>query len=577
MSIISYNINNNIKNKWIEEYKALKQNLKDEELNLLKFFLVKNYHLNKVYKKYVYKEIVSNNSYYENNNKKIKSSLNDLVSYYSKLKLKNIQTNSSNLLIKKKKLFQNLITSIKAESNKKYELLLKEEKDLENDLQKIDPDAMVQYNKDVDDWTSEFKNNSNIMSNNNSIILDNNLTEYNKDEISSIVAFFDKKRQKNIKYRGFEKLKPYKSDNNFKSKFDSSKLNDNFNNSSTKSIQNLIGNLNLKKNNEKIIRLTSSQIPKKFMDIFDNSDDPIQNYFNIILKEINNINSFISNSNVNNNSSKVLNTYNPKNNVVYDENSMLNSINIFLNKIVEESKNINLLNTKIKYINTTIKEKMGGTYLGWGESEHNEFLILKNFYKDKINSYIFLTSLNNIFPYMNVSELKRHIKLYEIDTKVEKIKKLLIEKYIQMKNKYEIDKSRISKQTSTSVTKSSSSNKFKKNAFSKKYKMSIDLDTKKPLFFNTNTKFFKNNNNKEIYKNNSYLKTNFNKNYKKNNINRLKKNDIIFGYKKYSSISLNNSKDRILNNSCNMYKKEKIKKDILNLYNGKNGYNGYNK
>ena len=229
MSIISYNINN-IKNKWIEEYKVLKQNLKDEELNLLKFFLVKNYHLNKVYKKYVYKEIVSNNSYYENNNKKIKSSLNDLVSYYSKLKLKNIQTNSSNLLVKKKKLFQNLITSIKAESNKKYELLLKEEKDLENDLQKFDPDAIIQYNKDVDDWISEFKNNSNIMNNNNSIILDNNLTEYNKEEVSSIIAIFDKKKQKNIKYRALDKLKPYKSDNNFRSKFDFSKLNDNFNN-----------------------------------------------------------------------------------------------------------------------------------------------------------------------------------------------------------------------------------------------------------------------------------------------------------------------------------------------------------
>ena len=63
MSLNSYN---NIKNKWIYEYLQLKQNLKDEELNLLKFFLVKNYHLNKVYKKYVYKEIALNDSYYQN-------------------------------------------------------------------------------------------------------------------------------------------------------------------------------------------------------------------------------------------------------------------------------------------------------------------------------------------------------------------------------------------------------------------------------------------------------------------------------------------------------------------------------
>ena len=132
---------------------------------------------------------------------------------------------------------------------------------------------------------------------------------------------------------------------------------------------------------------------------------------------------------------------------------------------MDDSKSINLLNAKIKYINNNIiKEKMGGIYLGWGESEHNEFLILKKFYQDKSNSYIFLTSLNNLFPYKTVSDLKKHIKLNEIYTKVEKIKKLLIERYTQMKNKYEIDKSRISKQTSTSVTKSCYSNKTKYRA-----------------------------------------------------------------------------------------------------------------
>ena len=53
----SYNntFNINIKNKWINEYKNLNEKLKDEELDLLKLFLVKNYHLNKVYRKYVYK------------------------------------------------------------------------------------------------------------------------------------------------------------------------------------------------------------------------------------------------------------------------------------------------------------------------------------------------------------------------------------------------------------------------------------------------------------------------------------------------------------------------------------------
>ena len=76
MSIYSNSIN--IKNRWINQYKQLIQNIKNEELNLLKFFLVKNYHLNKVYKKYVYKEVMANNSFYENNYKKIKIYLNEL-------------------------------------------------------------------------------------------------------------------------------------------------------------------------------------------------------------------------------------------------------------------------------------------------------------------------------------------------------------------------------------------------------------------------------------------------------------------------------------------------------------------
>ena len=53
---MSFNKYNSEKQKWIKEYEKLIQNYKNEELDLLKLFLLKNYHLNKVYKKYVYKE-----------------------------------------------------------------------------------------------------------------------------------------------------------------------------------------------------------------------------------------------------------------------------------------------------------------------------------------------------------------------------------------------------------------------------------------------------------------------------------------------------------------------------------------
>ena len=69
MSINKYNQE---KQKWIEEYKNLIQIFKNEELGLLKLFLIKNYHLNKVYKKYAYGEKETKN-YYIGIKRKIKN------------------------------------------------------------------------------------------------------------------------------------------------------------------------------------------------------------------------------------------------------------------------------------------------------------------------------------------------------------------------------------------------------------------------------------------------------------------------------------------------------------------------
>ena len=534
MSLNSYN---NIKNKWIYEYLQLKQNLKDEELNLLKFFLVKNYHLNKVYKKYVYKEIALNDSYYQNNYKKIKTYLNDL-------KKSNLNNNSNNNIIQKKK-FQNLVLSIKNESNKKYELLLKEEKQIENDLKLFDKEIMEEYDKDFDVWVNETENIINNPNNNNIISENNNdINNYKEDEISTFLNIMDKKKKNNLKYRTINIIKNFKSENNKLNNKIESKTKINYG-ADNKKIKNLIGNLNIKKNKENIIRLTANQIPKKFISIFDDSEDLLQKEINNIIKEIDNINNTnISNINTNNTSSKTINSFSSKNTILNEEKNMISNINIFLNKINEDNKNLSYLEEKIKYINSIIKQKMGGIYLGWRESEHNEFLVLKNFYIDQSNSFIFLTSLNNLFPYMDISMLKKHIKLYDIFLKIDKIKKLLIEKYNQLKNKYDINKSRISKLTSTSITKSSISNKGKiyKNSYNK-FNKSFDFEGKsiKSLYQSSNSKYFDLN-----YKNksNEYLKTNFNRkvNY---NINRFKKNkDKIFENKNYSSITLNYSKNR---------------------------------
>ena len=558
MSINSYNSNLNNKIKWKNEYKNLTQSLKDEELNLLKFFLINNYHLNKVYKKYVYKEMIPYNTYYENNYKKIKSYLNNFLSSYSFSKrLNNIQNfNNNNNIQKKKNLFKDLISSIKKESNKKYELLLKEEKEIINDLRNFDSNIISQYDQELDEWINEYNNFENNMVNTEINI------ENNKEGMSVIYNIIDRKKEKKNKI--LDNIKHFMSHNNsIRNSEISTKINDNFS-GSTKSIQSLIGNLNIKKNCENIIRLTTNQLPKDYLKNLENSEDCIDKYIDIILKEIDYPNNSNSNSNINTIKSKEENC---NLNTKYDEKIFLNNINIFLNKMIDDYKNINYLKNKLKYINNIIKEKMGGIYLGWEESEHKEFINLKNTYKDKSNSFIFLTSLNNLFPYMNVSELKRHIKLYDIYLKIEKIKILLDDKYTQMKNKFDIDKSRLSKQSSTSVTKSYSSTKPKYIFSHLKNKIYIDFEgnSSKASYFNNNDNFFYSNK-KDYYKSNGYLRTNFNKNSKFNNngLYKTKKNkENFFGNKNLSAILIKHSKNRSLNSSFNIYKKEKIK----NLFN----------
>ena len=547
MSIYSNDIN--LKNKWINQYKRLVQNIKNEELNLLKFFLVKNYHLNKVYKKYVYKEVIANNNYYENNYRKIKTNLNELMtSELSSQKLNKTQNMHSNLQTKRKS-FENIISSTKQEENKKYENFQKEEKQIIDELKKFDSQSMNEYNKEIEDWIYEYNN---INYNN---ILDN----YNDQESFSIFKInnIDKNTCKTLD--SFEKMK-------IQNNKDSSKINDNgFQRGSKKVIQNLIGHLNIKKNSDNIIRLTTSQMPKKFSEIFDNTEDPIKKYIDIVLKEMEN--HLVFSSNINSKSNKEVKYINISNNLIKEEKNIFNNINIFLNKMIDEYKNLNYLSIKIKCINQIIKEKMGGTYLGWEESEHKEFIALKKFYKERSNTYIFFTSLNNLFPYMRISELKKHIYLYEIYSKLEKIKKLLTQKYIQMKSKFDSDKSRVTKQSSVSVSKSNTSFKSKYNTSCRKNKMSVDFErySLKSSYYNTNNKFY------DTFKsgkclNGGYLQTNFNL-YYNNNISNLfrKKKEKFMGNKNYSAILMNHSKNKNLNLSYNKYKGG-IRKNIYDKF-----------
>jgi hypothetical protein len=94
---------------------------------------------------------------------------------------------------------------------------------------------------------------------------------------------------------------------------------------------------------------------------------------------------------------------------------------------------LNIIRIKTDIINSIIEKKLGGNNQGWEPKEHEEFLKLKISHNNRINTYEFLTSLSTTIPYIPVSELKNHIHLYEKYLKINDIKKLLLQKYKDIK------------------------------------------------------------------------------------------------------------------------------------------------
>ena len=94
---------------------------------------------------------------------------------------------------------------------------------------------------------------------------------------------------------------------------------------------------------------------------------------------------------------------------------------------------LNIIRIKTDIINSIIEKKLGGNNQGWEPKEHEEFIKLKISHNNRINTYEFLTSLSTTIPYIPVSELKNHIHLYEKYVKINDIKKLLLQKYKDIK------------------------------------------------------------------------------------------------------------------------------------------------
>ena len=452
---MSFNKYNSEKQKWIKEYENLIQNYKNEELDLLKLFLLKNYHLNKVYKKYVYKE-KEKKFYYSEIQKKIRNSLNE---------------NNEN---KTKENLNEIINNIKEEYNKEYLSLIKEENKIEKELKLFlsNNNEMIKINE-FDEW---LKSNKNItLSNLVNLDLD-------KENISIFIT-------------------NYNTDNDCIKNSEISSVSQDNNSNNLKNIFECLNGKN-------------EYTPKIIERSLNFYEDPIENYFKKLKKEINNIY-------MHKYSSKTISNFNPANdsliNIKDDEKFIINNIKLYLNKKPEDKNTFNYFNEKIKKANYIIKEELGGIYLGWTESEHKEFIKLKNMFKDKINSFLFLSNLNNLFPYMTVSKLKKHIKLYDIYLKFENIRNLLIEKFNCIKNLIKNDKNKSSKEinTSISVTKSFSSSKI--NNFIIKRKNMNFLENKRNTTIN-NRKLNK------IKISKDYLKSSF-KSRTKDNFYNIKKKE----------------------------------------------------
>ena len=118
-----------------------------------------------------------------------------------------------------------------------------------------------------------------------------------------------------------------------------------------------------------------------------------------------------------------------------EEEITYNDIEKLIKKM--NKNHLNIIRIKTDIINSIIEKKLGGNYQGWEPKEHEEFLKLKTSHNNRINTFEFLTSLSTTIPYIPVSELKNHIRLYEKYTKINDIKKLLLQKYKEIKKQQE--------------------------------------------------------------------------------------------------------------------------------------------
>jgi len=120
------------KREWIDEYKKLSTNFKIDERNMIQSHLSEDYHANKIFNSLL-SEVEEEKKHVDNSIEKIKLSVNDIYAY-----LKGYQK-GKNLEIRQKIIkIEELINKNRMDFKHKFENLLLEEEQLENELMKLE-------------------------------------------------------------------------------------------------------------------------------------------------------------------------------------------------------------------------------------------------------------------------------------------------------------------------------------------------------------------------------------------------------------------------------------------------------
>ena len=270
---------------------------------------------------------------------------------------------------------ENLILKIRNEYKIKFDTLLAEETSLEKELDNYDLIFMEEFAKEQENKLREYYN-----------------SRLNKDE--------DMEMLNNMNNQNDNNMKNYSILNVL------NKKNQNTNQNKSSGINKNKDKLNSEEENNKDIQ-EEKQVYNN-LDLIDKYIDKIMTNVNYPIYGIND-----------------------------EEEITFNDIEKLVKKM--NQNHLKIIRIKTDIINAIIEKKLGGNNQGWESKEHEEFIKLKNAYNNRINTYEFLTALSQTIPYIPVSELKNHIYLYEKFVKINDIKKLLLNKYKEIKKKKEED------------------------------------------------------------------------------------------------------------------------------------------